>query len=216
MRLLADENVPRPIVRWLRSQGHDVLYSCGNAWAEVRRRSPERSRGSEPRHHHRRQGFRRTGLPRSPQQPWCDSSEVVGLSGIVPPGAAPSGLDDGRKQPPRPGRRRHRGQATRPCSGATTLREWFVGQCCAGEPPARAPRWQRLQPCLDPPLDKSSFIGRKIGFRDAVRSCDRLTRPIHSTRMRFRKRRYQESQQEPAAALAMGYTRRHRTSIIIP
>jgi predicted nuclease of predicted toxin-antitoxin system len=28
MQLLADENVPRPIVRWLRSQGHDVLYAA--------------------------------------------------------------------------------------------------------------------------------------------------------------------------------------------
>jgi hypothetical protein len=28
MQFLADENVPRPIVRWLRSQGHDVLYAA--------------------------------------------------------------------------------------------------------------------------------------------------------------------------------------------
>ena len=28
MRFLADENVPRPIVRWLRGQGQDVLYAA--------------------------------------------------------------------------------------------------------------------------------------------------------------------------------------------
>ena len=28
MRLLADENVPRPIVAWLRDTGHDVLYAA--------------------------------------------------------------------------------------------------------------------------------------------------------------------------------------------
>ena len=35
MRILADENVPRPIVAWLRDTGHDVLYS-----AESRSRRP--------------------------------------------------------------------------------------------------------------------------------------------------------------------------------
>ena len=28
MRILADENVPRPIVAWLRDTGHDVLYAA--------------------------------------------------------------------------------------------------------------------------------------------------------------------------------------------
>jgi predicted nuclease of predicted toxin-antitoxin system len=28
MRFLADEDVPRSIVRWLRSQGHDILYAA--------------------------------------------------------------------------------------------------------------------------------------------------------------------------------------------
>jgi predicted nuclease of predicted toxin-antitoxin system len=28
IQFLADENVPRPIVQWLRSQGHDVLYAA--------------------------------------------------------------------------------------------------------------------------------------------------------------------------------------------
>jgi predicted nuclease of predicted toxin-antitoxin system len=28
LRILADENVPRPIVVWLRGEGHDVLYAA--------------------------------------------------------------------------------------------------------------------------------------------------------------------------------------------
>ncbi len=36
MRFLADENVPRPIVRWLRDQGQDVLYA-----AETRAQTPD-------------------------------------------------------------------------------------------------------------------------------------------------------------------------------
>ncbi len=36
MRFLADENVPRPIVVWLRSQGQDVLYA-----AETRVQTPD-------------------------------------------------------------------------------------------------------------------------------------------------------------------------------
>ena len=36
MRFLADENVPRPIVCWLRDQGHDVLYA-----AESRAQTPD-------------------------------------------------------------------------------------------------------------------------------------------------------------------------------
>ncbi len=28
MQLLADENIPRSIVEWLRAQGHDVLYAA--------------------------------------------------------------------------------------------------------------------------------------------------------------------------------------------
>lgn len=36
MRILADENVPRPIVAWLRGRGHDVLYA-----AESRAKSPD-------------------------------------------------------------------------------------------------------------------------------------------------------------------------------
>jgi len=36
MRILADENVPRPIVTWLRDTGHDVLYS-----AESRKQTPD-------------------------------------------------------------------------------------------------------------------------------------------------------------------------------
>jgi hypothetical protein len=28
MKFLADENVARPIVRWLRQMGHDVLYAA--------------------------------------------------------------------------------------------------------------------------------------------------------------------------------------------
>jgi predicted nuclease of predicted toxin-antitoxin system len=28
VRILADENVPRPIVVWLRGEGHDVLYAA--------------------------------------------------------------------------------------------------------------------------------------------------------------------------------------------
>ena len=36
MRILADENVPRPLVVWLRDTGHDVLYS-----AESRKQTPD-------------------------------------------------------------------------------------------------------------------------------------------------------------------------------
>ncbi len=36
MRILADENIPRAIVDWLRDQGHDVLYA-----AESRARTPD-------------------------------------------------------------------------------------------------------------------------------------------------------------------------------
>ena len=36
MRVLADENIPRSIVLWLRDQGHDVLYA-----AEVRVQTPD-------------------------------------------------------------------------------------------------------------------------------------------------------------------------------
>jgi predicted nuclease of predicted toxin-antitoxin system len=36
MRFLADENIPRSIVRWLRSEGHDVLYA-----AETRAQAPD-------------------------------------------------------------------------------------------------------------------------------------------------------------------------------
>jgi predicted nuclease of predicted toxin-antitoxin system len=36
VRILADENVPRTIVAWLRGQGHDVLYA-----AESRARTPD-------------------------------------------------------------------------------------------------------------------------------------------------------------------------------
>jgi hypothetical protein len=36
MRILADENVPRLIVAWLRAQGHDVLYA-----AESRKQVPD-------------------------------------------------------------------------------------------------------------------------------------------------------------------------------
>ena len=36
MRILADENVPRPLVAWLRDTGHDVLYS-----AESRKQTPD-------------------------------------------------------------------------------------------------------------------------------------------------------------------------------
>jgi predicted nuclease of predicted toxin-antitoxin system len=36
VRLLADENVPRTIVAWLRGQGHDVLYA-----AESRSQAPD-------------------------------------------------------------------------------------------------------------------------------------------------------------------------------
>ena len=36
MRILADENVPRPIVTWLRDRGHDVLYA-----AESRKQTPD-------------------------------------------------------------------------------------------------------------------------------------------------------------------------------
>jgi predicted nuclease of predicted toxin-antitoxin system len=36
MRILADEDVPRPIVAWLRDTGHDVLYS-----AESRKQTPD-------------------------------------------------------------------------------------------------------------------------------------------------------------------------------
>ena len=36
MRFLADENVPRPIVEWLRDTGHDVLYA-----AESRKQTPD-------------------------------------------------------------------------------------------------------------------------------------------------------------------------------
>lgn len=36
MRILADENVPRSIVVWLRAEGHDVLYA-----AESRHRVPD-------------------------------------------------------------------------------------------------------------------------------------------------------------------------------
>ena len=36
MRILADENVPRAIVAWLRDTGHDVLYS-----AESRKQTPD-------------------------------------------------------------------------------------------------------------------------------------------------------------------------------
>jgi len=35
VRFLADENVPRPIVAWLRETGHDVLYA-----AESRTQTP--------------------------------------------------------------------------------------------------------------------------------------------------------------------------------
>ncbi len=28
MRILADENIPRPLVAWLRNTGHDVLYAA--------------------------------------------------------------------------------------------------------------------------------------------------------------------------------------------
>ncbi len=36
MRILADENVPRTIVAWLRGEGHDVLYA-----AESRAQKPD-------------------------------------------------------------------------------------------------------------------------------------------------------------------------------
>ena len=36
MRILADENVPLPIVTWLRDRGHDVLYA-----AESRKQTPD-------------------------------------------------------------------------------------------------------------------------------------------------------------------------------
>jgi predicted nuclease of predicted toxin-antitoxin system len=36
MRILADENVPRTIVAWLRGEGHDVLYA-----AESRAQTPD-------------------------------------------------------------------------------------------------------------------------------------------------------------------------------
>lgn len=36
MRILADENVPRTIVAWLRSRGDDVLYA-----AETRAQTPD-------------------------------------------------------------------------------------------------------------------------------------------------------------------------------
>ena len=36
MRILADENIPRMIVAWLRQEGHDVLYA-----AESRARTPD-------------------------------------------------------------------------------------------------------------------------------------------------------------------------------
>ena len=36
MRLLADENIPRSIVDWLRAEGHDVLYA-----AESRVQTPD-------------------------------------------------------------------------------------------------------------------------------------------------------------------------------
>ena len=36
MRILADENIPRTIVVWLRDQGHDVLHA-----AESRARTPD-------------------------------------------------------------------------------------------------------------------------------------------------------------------------------
>ncbi len=36
MRILADENVPRTIVDWLRGEGHDVLYA-----AESRNQTPD-------------------------------------------------------------------------------------------------------------------------------------------------------------------------------
>ena len=36
VRILADENVPRPLVAWLRDTGHDVLYS-----AESRKQTPD-------------------------------------------------------------------------------------------------------------------------------------------------------------------------------
>ena len=36
MRILADENIPRSIVAWLRSQGHDVLYA-----SETRAQTPD-------------------------------------------------------------------------------------------------------------------------------------------------------------------------------
>ena len=36
MRILADENIPRTIVFWLRDQGHDVLHA-----AESRARTPD-------------------------------------------------------------------------------------------------------------------------------------------------------------------------------
>ncbi len=36
MRIFADENVPRPIVAWLRETGHDVLYA-----AETHRQTPD-------------------------------------------------------------------------------------------------------------------------------------------------------------------------------
>jgi predicted nuclease of predicted toxin-antitoxin system len=42
MRFLADENVPRPIVRRLRSQGQDVLYA-----AETRAQTPDADLPSE-------------------------------------------------------------------------------------------------------------------------------------------------------------------------
>ncbi len=36
MRILADENIPRSIVAWFRSQGHDVLYA-----SESRAQTPD-------------------------------------------------------------------------------------------------------------------------------------------------------------------------------
>jgi len=36
VRILADENVPRPLVAWLRHTGHDVLYA-----AESRKQTPD-------------------------------------------------------------------------------------------------------------------------------------------------------------------------------
>ena len=58
MRILADENVPRPIVAWLRETGHDVLYSAESREQNARRRSAGGSRGPRLYRVDRGQGLR--------------------------------------------------------------------------------------------------------------------------------------------------------------